>query len=128
MGHTFLLTGGLGDHGIGFSGLIAPESLFSLAGVASTVDGRAGSVYRHSTVLQYSDLSLFVCTSRVELVSTCSLKASNSSRAGTILWVGVNSPEKPLSCSQVNRPLALMGACGVSMDPVSLSMFPNRRQ
>lgn len=81
MGHTFLLTCGLGDHGIGFSGLFAPESLFSLAGVVSTVDGRAGSVYRHSTVLQHSDTSFLVCTSRVELVSTCSLKASNSGRS-----------------------------------------------
>lgn len=94
LGHTFYVTCGLGDHGIGFSGPSAPESQFSSAGVASIA-----ARYSVTMLHRYCFFFFFffnVCTTRVELVSTCSLTAGNSCRAVTNLWVGVNSREKTL--------------------------------
>lgn len=66
----------------------APESQFSLAGIASPMDGRAGKCLQAQ-----GDLVSLLCTTRVGLVSTCTWKASNSSGAGTTPWVGVSSQE-----------------------------------
>lgn len=100
LGHTFHLTCGLGDHGIGFSGPSAPESQFSSAGVASTA-----ARYGVTMLLRYRFLLFFLM----------SAPPGWSGRAVNNLWVGVNSREKTLvfmSKQTAGTSGRLWGFCG----------------